>query len=263
MESGFIPPNLNFTTPRKEIKGIVEGRMKVVVDKMPFEDDRSLIGVSSFGFGGSNCHVLLKRNPKEKINKGLPEDNLPRLVCVSGRTTEAVNALLDAVSRNGLDAEFVGLLHEGYRRNVEDHLYRGYAIVTKTGEISRSLKCSPGSCKPLYIVFGELDNWRNIGHQLMVLPTFSAFIQRLQNNLSTKGVHIWDLLLNRRVGEKNSSQVLGSIVVQAGIIEVLNLLCIKPKAYLSYSFGGLLSSYCNDLLSLEETVNCALVIDEA
>ncbi|XP_023311358.1 fatty acid synthase [Anoplophora glabripennis] len=263
MESGFIPPNLNFTTPRKEIKGIVEGRMKVVVDKMPFEDDRSLIGVSSFGFGGSNCHVLLKRNPKEKINKGLPEDNLPRLVCVSGRTTEAVNALLDAVSRNGLDAEFVGLLHEGYRRNVEDHLYRGYAIVTKTGEISRSLKCSPGSCKPLYIVFGELDNWRNIGHQLMVLPTFSAFIQRLQNNLSTKGVHIWDLLLNRRVAEKNSSQVLGSIVVQAGIIEVLNLLCIKPKAYLSYSFGGLLSSYCNDLLSLEETVNCALVIDEA
>lgn len=44
METGYIPPNINFNSARKDLKGIVEGRMKVVVDKTPFEDDDALMG---------------------------------------------------------------------------------------------------------------------------------------------------------------------------------------------------------------------------
>lgn len=74
----------------------------------------SLLGVNSFGFGGANCHVLLKSNEKNKINGGLPMDDLPRLVYVSGRTQEAVDAILNNVSRP-LDAEFVRLLQESFK----------------------------------------------------------------------------------------------------------------------------------------------------
>lgn len=44
METGYIPPNINFNSTRKELKGIVEGRMKVVVDKTQVEDDNALMG---------------------------------------------------------------------------------------------------------------------------------------------------------------------------------------------------------------------------
>jgi hypothetical protein len=53
--------------------------------------------VNSFGLGGANCHVLLKSNPKLKINNSLPEDDLPRLIACSGRTREAVDVLLSDV----------------------------------------------------------------------------------------------------------------------------------------------------------------------
>lgn len=55
-------------------------------------------GINSFGFGSANCHILLKSNPKTKINNGLPSDDLSRLVAVSGRTEEAVKIFLNDVS---------------------------------------------------------------------------------------------------------------------------------------------------------------------
>lgn len=57
----------------------------------------SLVGVNSFGFGGSNAHVLLERNGKGKVNGSAPTDHIPRLVVASGRTEEAVDVILKDV----------------------------------------------------------------------------------------------------------------------------------------------------------------------
>jgi hypothetical protein len=54
-----------------------------------------LIAVNSFGFGGANAHILLRPNPKPKAPA--IQDNIPRLVALSGRTEEAVNYFLDKV----------------------------------------------------------------------------------------------------------------------------------------------------------------------
>lgn len=72
----------------------------MVADKTPWNG--GMVGINSFGFGGANCHVLLNWNTKNKINNGLPEDDLPRLVLVSGRTQEAVNVILNDVSFIGI-----------------------------------------------------------------------------------------------------------------------------------------------------------------
>lgn len=48
--------------------------------------------------GGANTHVILESFRKEKINHGIPDDFLPRIVCISGRTEEAVEVLLNYVS---------------------------------------------------------------------------------------------------------------------------------------------------------------------
>uniref|UniRef100_A0A6P7H8D6 Fatty acid synthase-like n=1 Tax=Diabrotica virgifera virgifera TaxID=50390 RepID=A0A6P7H8D6_DIAVI len=110
-ETGLIPPNIHYTCPRDEILGLVEKRMIVVTEKTPFKDKRGLIGVNNFGFGGVNCHVLLRANHKEKINSGLPKDNIPRVICVSGRTSEALLTIFDEIKSHTLDAEYVRLLH--------------------------------------------------------------------------------------------------------------------------------------------------------
>lgn len=51
-DEGAIPPNLHFKTPKKEIKALVEGRLKVCTEITPLPGN--LAAVSSFGFGGAN-----------------------------------------------------------------------------------------------------------------------------------------------------------------------------------------------------------------
>lgn len=65
-----------------------------VVDK-PMSWNGGLVGINSFGFGGANAHIILRSNPKPKAPA--IQDNIPRLVTVSGRTEEAVNYFLDKV----------------------------------------------------------------------------------------------------------------------------------------------------------------------
>lgn len=97
MESGLIPPNINFKSPMKGVTCFDEGKVEVVTEPTPWNG--GYVGINSFGFGGANAHVLLKSYAKEKVNNGAPSDDLPRLVVVSGRTQEAVETLLNHVSK--------------------------------------------------------------------------------------------------------------------------------------------------------------------
>ncbi|KAJ8919483.1 hypothetical protein NQ315_002104, partial [Exocentrus adspersus] len=264
METGLIPPNIHFNKPKTEIKGLVEGRLRVVTEKTPFEDDRGLVGISTFGFGGANSHLLLRWNPKTKVNNGLPKDNLPRLVCLSGRTEESVTSLLDSVTEK-FDAEYIKLLHDGFRTNVENHLYRGYMIVSRLDEITRSKTILrnyfPNTSPTLYVAFGELYNWYNIGCELMALPTFSTFIQKIHKLCLKQNLNILETFSNK--SNNNIGEVLGSVVVHLGLIELLRSMEVKPAHLLGYSYGALLSAYCDGLLSLEEIINCATTINKA
>lgn len=97
MENGIITPTIHFKHPRKNLSAILEGRIKIVTESIKWEG--GYVGINSFGFGGANCHILLKSNPKQKINNGSPNDDLSRLVIVSGRTEEGVKIILDDVSK--------------------------------------------------------------------------------------------------------------------------------------------------------------------
>lgn len=57
-----------------------------------------LVGINNLGYGGSNAHLLLAPHEKEKINGGQPSDDLPRLICISGRTEEGINVIFKEVS---------------------------------------------------------------------------------------------------------------------------------------------------------------------
>lgn len=123
MECGVIPPNIHYKTPRGGATALEEGRMVVLTERTRFTDENVLVGVNSFGFGGANCHVLLEWNAKGKLRGGEPVDDVPRLICVSGRVEEAVTAIFDDVASRTLDFEFVGLLHGIFRYDTYDNFH--------------------------------------------------------------------------------------------------------------------------------------------
>jgi fatty acid synthase len=73
------------------------------VDK-PLAWNGGLVAINSFGFGGANAHIVLRSNPKPKVPA--IQDNIPRLVALSGRTEEAVNYFLDKVRIIYIDCSF-------------------------------------------------------------------------------------------------------------------------------------------------------------
>lgn len=97
METGLIPPNINFTQNRNNIEAFEKGTIRVVTTLASWKPD--FVGINSFGFGGANAHLLLAPNMKQKKNGGAPQDNLPRLVVLSGRTEQAVQSFLHEVSK--------------------------------------------------------------------------------------------------------------------------------------------------------------------
>lgn len=65
-DSGYLPPNLHYESPREGVAGLAEGRLKVVTEKTPWK--KGMSGINSFGFGGANAHILLKNYSKEKVH---------------------------------------------------------------------------------------------------------------------------------------------------------------------------------------------------
>ncbi|XP_056629975.1 fatty acid synthase-like [Diorhabda sublineata] len=260
-ETGYIPPNIHFKTPRESLIGIIEGRLQVVSEKMPLKDNKGLIGINSFGFGGGNCHVLIKANDKQKIDKGIPKDDIPRLICISGRTLHSITYLLDELKSNTLDAEYVRLIHNVFRKNIPNHIYRGYSIVSKSGELCRFIQTISVTKAQLYFVFGEFSEWFEAGRKLQLISSFSKSIDKLQKLLLSKGVDVHKTLFDN-YADRSKNHVLGSILVQIGLLAIFEDLDIKPSNYFGYSYGELLAAYSNGIITIEQTIECALVIND-
>ncbi|VEN46341.1 unnamed protein product, partial [Callosobruchus maculatus] len=254
LETGVIPPNINFTEPNPKIPALIEGRLQVVVEPTQLPTDYTCI--SSFGFGGSNCHTLLRRNSKTKINGGMPADNIPRLVCVSGRETESVNELLQLFRDNKLDVEYVRLLHDIFRKNIQSHLYRGYSITTKSGELHRQLGYLK-KCTSLHLAFGEFTNWYDVNTKLMQLSPFADSMQRCQNYLSKK-VNLSDFT---DISRSHKYQVIGNVIVQIGIIDLFKAIKLKLNKNYGYCYGELLAMYVEGKLIREQVLDCAIFLN--
>jgi acyl transferase domain-containing protein/short-subunit dehydrogenase/aryl carrier-like protein len=92
-----LPPSLHFETPNPEIDLDKLGlRVRTAHGPWPRPDAPLLAGVSSFGMGGTNCHVVLSEPPtpaEGPVNRHQPDrrDQLLPWV-ISGRTPTALRA---------------------------------------------------------------------------------------------------------------------------------------------------------------------------
>ncbi|XP_057319878.1 fatty acid synthase-like [Microplitis mediator] len=257
-ESGIIPPNLHFNRPREGVKALEEGRVKVIAEPTPWEGGYA--AVNSFGFGGANAHILLKSNPIDKINGGAPNDNLPRLVVVSGRTEAAVEALLHDVESRPLDVEYVRLLQDIHSEDIPGHLYRGYTILSKhtTQENRiRDIEHYPGAKRPIWFVFSGIGSqWPGMGTALLRFPIFAQAVKKCDAVLKPRGVDIYDILTNpnKSTFDNILNSFVGIAAVQIGLVDLLTSLGIVPDRIIGHSVGELGCAYADGSLTAEQTI---------
>lgn len=101
---GQIPPLLNFHTPNPALK-LEESPFTIPVSAQAWQDEMRYAGVSSFGIGGTNCHMIVASLP-DALNARLPNTD-------SGRKSTAL--LLSAASDSALRrlaTDYAGALRE-------------------------------------------------------------------------------------------------------------------------------------------------------
>lgn len=255
-----IAPTNNYTTPRKEIKGLTENRMRVVNEITKLEGP--FLSMSSFGFGGSNAHALFAVNPTTKENQGAPADLLPRLVAWASRTKEGVEKMLHELSNKPLDVEFVALLHNIQKVEEPGFHYRGYGLFGANLDKNAICLDKSGSQnveekKPIIFVYSGMGSqWSGMGKSLMELPPVKQTIAKCNDVLLPFGVdllsiittddpHIFDNVLNSFVGIS---------AIQIAITDVLKKLGISPDFIVGHSLGEVACAYADNCLTLEEAM---------
>ena len=127
-----VPPNLHFKNPNPNLIGVLSGEIIPVTRPTEFKHD--MIGINSFGFGGANAHVILKKEADKTDPNGCnPLKTLPRLILIQGRTRESVQYIYDYVKKNKKTqtANFLYLLDE-YAVAGGKFDFRGFMIMDQS-----------------------------------------------------------------------------------------------------------------------------------
>lgn len=223
-----------------------------------------LISVNSFGFGGGNAHALFKANLKEKVNRGIPNDNLPRLVVWSSRTEEGVNTVLDSVTKQPLDAEYVGLLHNCVAgESVPANIYRGFGIFGQQNEndnamcLNRDVKHFTGFKRPVVWVYSGMGSqWCEMGADLMKIPIFQNAIEKCQTILEPRGLNLKEILSSSDPSTFDNilNSFVGIAAIQIGLTDILKTLGLEPDHIIGHSVGELGCAYADGCFTSEEMI---------
>jgi fatty acid synthase, animal type len=261
-ENMKIPANINYNIHRPGIESLESGRLRVVTDTEEFKGN--LISINSFGFGGGNAHALFSGHRKEKINKGIPKDDLPRLVVWSGRTELAVNNVIDSVKKQPLDAEYVGLLHSCMSGgSIQANIYRGYGVFSQNGNeenatcISRGAQHYIGYRRPVVWVYSGMGSqWCGMGTDLMRIPIFAESIEKSHKILAYRGLNLKQIITSEdpKMFDNILHSFVGIAAIQIALTDVLKTLGLEPDHIIGHSVGELGCAYADGCFTAEEMI---------
>ncbi len=98
LKHGLIPPSLNYSRPNPKIDFSQSPFfVNTSLSELPDNGKRCVAGVSSFGIGGTNAHVVVQQGPKGQDKSGM-EDG-PQLLLMSALTEKSLRALAEEYKR--------------------------------------------------------------------------------------------------------------------------------------------------------------------
>jgi acyl transferase domain-containing protein/acyl carrier protein len=277
-----IPASLHFQEPNSHIP-FDELPIRVQTRPSPWSEDigQALAGVSSFGFGGTNAHVVLQQAPQSgSENREAPVSNSSYLLPLSARSPEALHAVARSYQRFLATAEFS--LHDvcysaSMRRNHHDYrlavtgnssqqLIEGLEAFlggeTRAG-LSSGRKASASRRKLVFVFSGQGSQWFGMGRTLLHQEAvFRDSIERCE--LAFRPHTDWSLIAELGATDAAESRLNEVDVIQPALFAIQVALAalwrswgIEPQAVVGHSMGEVAAAYVAGALSLEDA---ALVI---
>ncbi|MBX7450701.1 SDR family NAD(P)-dependent oxidoreductase [Mycolicibacterium sp. 3033] len=273
LQHGQIPASLHLRTPSSPLAQL---HLDIPRTTTPFPAGRRRIaGVNSFGFGGTNAHVVIAEPPTatSQPDATATAEGLT-LLPVSARSPEALAAtarqLADHLQAHP-DTGLADLGHTLSRRR--SHLsHRRALTVADIGEAREELlkladtggesaipRTGTEAPKLAFVCTGMGPQWWKMCRGLLdTHPVFAASIERTDRELSR--YTDWSLLteLRRdeaesRMGETEVAQP-ANFAIQIALAEQLAHYGVKPDAVIGHSAGEVAAHHLAGLLTFEQAV---------
>ena len=197
--------------------------LQVVSEPMPWKG--GLVGINSFGFGGSNVHVILQ-SPEAPEPEVLEKPTLPIVLPASGRTEESVKKILQFAREHNESKDLLSLLTEISSRPLNTFTHRGYAIIGSENVIEDVMKVQPNT-RPIWYVFSGMGTqWSGMGEKLMQIPTFRESISKTAEILKEFKVDLVKIIMESDSNTYNNTinSFVGLASIQIALVDCLNTL---------------------------------------
>lgn len=286
LRHGIVPATVNAEPLNPDIDFAGLGLAPAVAARPIDRREGGVVGVNSFGFGGTNAHVVLAGPPGLQAvprcsGTGERRGLAPLPLVVSARTPEALREAALRWARH-LDhlptGDFRDLAYTACRRRA---LHRermavladspaGAASALRalaTGEpVAAAASAAAAECGRVAFVFcGNGAQWAGMGVDLLTDDTaFRAEITALDAELAS--LLGWSVLEELAVPDESRLQrteVAQPLLfaVQAGIVATLAARGVRPSAVCGHSVGEIAAAYCAGIL--DRSTACRVIVERS
>ena len=188
-----IPPSLHFQEPNPDIE--FEPFLRVQTTLTPWRDSAALAGVNSFGFGGTNAHLVMESAPeinsKFKIQNSKLNERPLHLLTLSAKSESALQELAQRYEKlNKPEVSFADLCFTA-NTGRSPFNYRLAVVAASSEQMHKQLKVASGasalwqgkrtSDRPriAFLFTGQGSQYVGMGKELYdTQPTFRATLER-------------------------------------------------------------------------------------
>jgi phthiocerol/phenolphthiocerol synthesis type-I polyketide synthase A len=257
VQRGHIPANLNFEKPNPHIP-FDDLRLKVVAahTDWPATGRPRRVGVSSFGFGGTNAHVVLEQAPEPSPVASRPEPALSTLV-VSGKSAARIASTAGALAQwmdgAGAAVALADVAHTLNHHRSRHPKFATVAAVDREQAVAglRALaegQSAPGLVRPhegpcrsgtVFVFSDQGSQWPGMGRQLLAdEPAFAAAIAALEPDfVEQNGFSLRQVLTEGEAlhGAERIQPVL--VAMQLALAALWRAHGVQPDAVIGHSMG--------------------------
>jgi len=273
LHHNLLPPSVNFHQPNPHIP-FAELGLQVVESASPWPaDGYRVAGVSSFGFGGTNAHLVLASAPAAttaRVSTG------PTLLPMSAPTEAGLHRLLNSWSKLLVEAgpqKSAELAAAASLRRTHHRHFRRAIAVDAAGLLGEAVRqaanedrLAPGSASEprVAFVFSGQGTWvAGTGRVLLESdPLFASTIRRCDEALEGKlGWSLDDAIRNPGSVDPGATSVAQPLTValQLGLLAIWRALGITPVAVVGHSVGEIAAAAAAGMLDPAQAVRLAAI----
>jgi acyl transferase domain-containing protein/acyl carrier protein len=266
-----LPPSINFDRPNPRIDfDDSPFAVNAVLTPWPRGDRPRLAGVSAFGIGGTNAHVVLEEPPA--ADAGIPARQKRHLLVVSAKTPAALDCATRRLADHLAERSDLDLAKVAYTLQTGrgQFAHRRAVVVGSGSEASAALIAATGGGDPArpravaYLFPGQGAQYPGMGRDLYgTEQPFRDAVDRCAEQLVSRlGVDLRSVLFPDELSSESASADLREtwlaqpalFTVEYAVAETLRSWGLQPEAMLGHSIGEWVAAHLAGVFSLPDAL---------